>query len=147
MATPATNTQTTSAGFLIPARTLMLHAAGCGEWVNGGKMQFNLYNGDGTNLLISTNNLTILTGTADKFTYDGIIYVNCYTQDVAGTCRVSGNIKIFDQAGALCGGWGFYCPTALALDCSRTHKWRLTANFDTNGNFLHSNTVNIINVA
>lgn len=147
MAAPATNTQTTLAYHMIPARTLHIHVAGCGEWTAGGKLTFSLYNQDGSNLLIATNNNPALTGTADKFTYDGIIYVTCYTADAGGTCRVSGNIKVFDQAGSLCGGWGFYCASALSLDTTVTHKWRVTANFDTNTNYLHSNTVNIINVA
>ena len=144
MAAPATNTQTTLAFHMIPARTLHIHVAGCGNFVEG-KLQFNLYNLDGTNLLISTVNNP--PANYAEFNYSGIIYVNCYLPDTGGTCTVSGIIHMVDNTtAAYMGGWGFYCPTALALDCSRTHKWRLTNNFDTNGT-MYSNTVNIINVA
>ncbi len=81
-------------------------------------------------------------------TYSGIIYVNDYLPDSGGTCTVNGIIHMVDSdTSVYMGGWGFYCPTALALDCSHSHKWRLTANFNTGGNTLNSNTVNIINVA
>lgn len=146
MAAPATNTQTTLAFHMIPARTLHIHVAGCGEF-SAGKLQFNLYNQDGTNLLISTNNLPPVSY-ATKMTYSGIIYVNDYLPDSGGTCTVNGIIHMVDSdTSVYMGGWGFYCPTALALDCSHSHKWRLTANFNTGGNTLNSNTVNIINVA
>lgn len=146
MSTSATNTQTTLAYHMIPARTLHIDVAGSGFFGGGGKIQFNLYNGDGTNLLIQTGNFAPLSNT--EFCYSGIIYVTCYTADVAGTCRVSGIIHMVDAgSSANMGGWGFYCVSSLPLDTTVTHKWRVTANFDTNGNTIDSNTVNIINVA